>query len=355
MARHVETILLGGGHAHAVALRRLARKPCKALRLTLITRSRRSLYSGMLPGIVRGDYRDEDATLDCGRLAQRAGVRLLVAEAVKLDLEQRSVLLADGRLVGFELLSLDLGGRSKPIPGALAVRPIEGLLPRLNVLDQSRGTIAVVGGGPAGTELALALARRWPGRGLMLLTRGAEPLPGAPEPVRRHALAALEAARIAVRPGCEAVGFGHGRVALADGRSIAAEAALWATGAVGPPLLRECGLALDRLGCVRTDAALRSVSHRFALAAGDCAASDSAPRPKGGVWAVRAGQPLAEALRALAEGRAPPAWHPQRAVLTIMGLGNGRALAWRGKHWLAGRAAWWWKDWLDRRWMRRFR
>jgi selenide,water dikinase len=37
-----------------------------------------------------------------------------------------------------------------------------------------------------------------------------------------------------------------------------------------------------------------------------------------------------------------------------MGLGDGRALAWRGGFVLSGRLAWWWKDRLDRRWVARY-
>ncbi len=350
----IEAVLLGGGHAHAVALRRLARRPCPGLRLTLVTRARHSLYSGMLPGVVRGDYRPEQAMIDCLRLAERAGAHLLLAEVVTLDLASRRVRLADGRNIGFDLLSLDLGGRSEPIPGAIPVRPIGALLPQIAALDATGGRVAVVGGGPAGVELALALARRWPGRELVLATRGA-PLAAAPEPVRQRAMSALRQAGVTVSSGCEAVGFGHGRVALADGATIPAAAALWTTGAIGPALLRESGLALDRLGCVRTDAALRSVSHPFVLAAGDCAVSDSNPRPKGGVWAVRAGRPLAEALRALAERRQPAAFRPQRHAATMLGLGDGRAIGWRGRLSWSGRGAWRLKDWIDRGWIRQFR
>ncbi len=354
MTARAEVLLLGGGHAHAVALRRLARRPCPALRLTLLTADRHSLYSGMLPGVIRGDYRVEQARIDCARLAERAGAQLLLGEARSLDLAERTVRLADGRRRGFDLLSLDLGGRSEPVPGAIAVRPIGKLLARIAALDGGAAPVAVVGSGPAGVELVLALARRWPGRRLILVTRDAAPLPTAPEPARRHAAAALARAGIAVAAGREAVGFAHGRVALADGHSIVACAALWATGAVGPAMLRDSGLALDALGCARTDAALRSVSHPFVLAAGDCAACDAFPRPKGGVWAVRAGRPLAEALRALAERREPAGTPLRPHAATMLGLGQGRAIGWRGRLAWSGRLAWWWKDRIDRAWIRRF-
>jgi selenide,water dikinase len=102
------------------------------------------------------------------------------------------------------------------------------------------------------------------------------------------------------------------------------------------------------------DATLRSVSHDFVFAAGDCAAVEGNPRPKAGVWAVRAGAPLAANLRRAARGRTLRRWRPQSDALAIVGLGNDRALAWRNGVAVSGRAVWRWKDWIDRRWMRMY-
>ena len=52
-------------------------------------------------------------------------------------------------------------------------------------------------------------------------------------------------------------------------------------------------------------------------------------RPKAGVWAVRAGAPLAANLRRAARGQTLRRWRPQSDALAILGLGDGRALAWR--------------------------
>ncbi len=144
-----------------------------------------------------------------------------------------------------------------------------------------------------------------------------------------------------------------GAVRLADGGSIAAAEAIWATGAVAAPFLAASGLACDEAGCVRVGAELRSLSHSFVFAAGDCASLDP-PRPKAGVWAVRAGPPLAENIRRAIAGRPLRPWRPQARALAILGLGGGRALAWRSGLSLHGRVAWLWKDRLDRRWVARY-
>jgi selenide,water dikinase len=130
--------------------------------------------------------------------------------------------------------------------------------------------------------------------------------------------------------------------------------ALWATGVQGPAFLAASGVACDPAGCVRVTHDLRSVSHQHIFAAGDCASVDGDPRPKAGVWAVRAGAPLAENLRRAAKGQALKPWKPQRNGLAILGLGRGRAVAWRNGFAVRGRRVWWLKDRIDRRWMRMY-
>ena len=45
---------------------------------------------------------------------------------------------------------------------------------------------------------------------------------------------------------------------------------------------------------------------------------------------------------------------PQRQALALIGTGDARAVASRGPFAAYGRSLWWLKDWIDRRWMRRY-
>ena len=355
----IELLLLGGGHAHVEVLRRFAARPEPGLSLTLVARERWSPYTGMLPGLIRGECRMDEAHIDLVPLAAAARARFVAAAANGIDLDGRRVMLASREAIGFDLLSLDVGGLpAMPAGAGLPVRPIGGFLARLTALEAGLpddACLAVVGGGAGGAELALALARRLAGRARIMLVSGTATVPAeAPAGARRMIRRALVAAGITVVTGVRADGFADGALELSDGRRLPVRAALWANGVVAPGWLAASGLACDAAGCVRVDAMLRSVSHAAVFAAGDCAALADA-RPKAGVWAVRAGPPLAAALRQAAMGRQPVAWRPQRRALAILGLGNGRAVAWRGRLWAGGRLVARWKDWIDRRWIARYR
>ena len=354
-----DILLLGAGHAHVEVLRRFAMRPEPGVRLTLIGREPETPYSGMLPGVIRGDYQPDQAHIDLAPLAAAAGARLVLGEAVSIQREARTVTVLGRPDVPFDLLSINVGGApAMPSGGGTAVKPIGRFLDRLRDLEtklRDHERIVVVGGGPAGVELALALASRFRSRYRIALVSGsAEPLIDAPESARRVATGALVDASVEIVRGAMAGAFRDGRVALSDGSFLEAAACLWATDVEAPSFLALSGLACDAKGCVQVDATLRSISDPNVFAAGDCASLQGSLRPKAGVWAVRAGVHLADNLRLAAHHRPLKLWRPQREALVILGLGNGRAVAWRNGLSVSGTAVWRWKDWIDRRWMRMY-
>ena len=364
-------VLLGGGHAHLHVLQALAREPLAGAQAVLITPHGHLSYSGMVPGVVAGHYAPEQARIPLAPLCAAAHVTLVQGQAVALDAAQRLVTLSDGRVAEYVVLSLDVGGAQDrdALPGArehaLFVRPIETLVSVLDRLREQASRraldVVVAGAGAAGFELALALA--WglahltrPGDGssrVALVTGGTQPLAGYPTAVVAQGLKALARHKVTLfREACTAVE--PGALVLASGARLACDVPVIATG-VGPPAwLGASGLALDERGFVSTGPTLQSTSHPEVLAAGDVASRWDAPHPRSGVHAVRAGPPLALNLRRFIGAGQLQAYTPQRRTLNLLSCGERRAImAWGD--WVAeGRWAWWWKDRIDRAFIRRF-
>lgn len=361
--RHL--LLLGGGHAHVEVLRRLGASPLAGWRVTLLTREAMSPYSGMLPGVIAGLYEEAQALIDVRALAARCGAEVVIDRVTGIDPAAKQVMRAEGAPVPWDLLSIDTGATpdTSRVPGAathaIALKPIDALLPRLRgLLGEAKAgqRIAVVGAGAAGLEVALALAARLRPRGVeVVLVAGASGLlPGFPEKLRHRMEAALVARGVALRQGEDvaevfADGLGFGRTP-----PLATDAVLWAAGAAAAPWLGQTGLLRDGAGFLRVDPCLRAIGRQDVFVAGDAASFDESPLPKAGVFAVRQGPVLARNLRAVADGKAPTPYQPQKDFLVLLSLGDGRALGTRSGFVFGGRWVWWLKDRIDRRFMARY-
>jgi pyridine nucleotide-disulfide oxidoreductase family protein len=373
-------LLLGGGHAHVHVLREMAKERFAAAEVTLVTPFLRQMYSGMVPGVVAGHYRAEQAAIPLAPLAAAAGVNVLETAAVGLDAVHRQVRLADGRTLGYDVLSIDTGSvmDRERLPGASAnsaifVRPIESFLVEIEALFDrvaQRGAeraldVVVVGGGAAGVELALALQYRFArlaGQGVepsrvALVLGGERTLAGYPDAVMRHAETALNRARITLfRDGV--VELREGVAVLANGARVANDAVILVTGSEAPAWLQGSGLALDGHGFIVTGPTLQSGSHPEVFAVGDVATRIDALHPRSGVYAVRAGPPLLANLRAYCSSGhlGPPLKRhmPQTKTLNLISCGRRYAIASRGGWVIAGRWVWWWKNRIDRAFVARY-
>ncbi|MDH3239679.1 MAG: selenide, water dikinase SelD [Alphaproteobacteria bacterium] len=372
-----DLVLVGGGHSHVILLKKFGMKPLSGVRLTVIARDVHTPYSGMLPGYVAGHYDFDEVHIDLRPLCQFAGARLYHDEATMLDLEAKQVVCKGRPPVPYDLLSINIGSTPSfnGIPGAeefaTPVKPINNFVDRWQrfldrVLDSpGPHRIGVVGAGAGGTELLLAAHHRL---GNLLAERGQDTdrlefhlisksetiLPNVSAAVRRRFERLFAARGVRVHTGAPAEKVTHGAITIAGGKTIELDQILWVTAAGAPPWLRESGLDVDENGFIQVGDTLQSTSHGDVFAAGDIAAVVNHPRPKAGVFAVRQGPPLTANLRRVLVGRPARPFVPQRAFLVLISAGDKRAVAAKWGWSAEGRWVWRWKDWIDRRFMRKF-
>ena len=342
-------LLVGAGHAHLALLHALARQPLAGVELALVSPFARQAYSGMLPGVIAGHYRRSEAEIDVARLAAAAGARFIEGEVTRFDAARREALLKGGETLVFDGASLNVGSMpSAAVPGAaehaLAAKPFEPFLERLRLPPGTH--IAVIGAGAAGVELAMAMRHR----GALVSIYSEQP--AFPKHVAARVGAALR--RQSVNFLSMAVtGIEPGPTVVAGTAQARYDGVVLATGAVPLAWLARSGLAVDERGFVLVERSLRSVSHPEVFAVGDCATVRDAPHPRSGVYSVRQGALLAENLRRLARGEPLKGYRPQRRALVLISCGRRYAIAQRGGWSAEGWWVWRWKDWIDRRWVRR--
>ena len=366
-----DIVLAGGGHAHVHVLTAFAMRPEPGVRLTLVTRELETPYSGMLPGVVAGLYTPDQAHIDLVRLAAATGARLIHAEAVGLDRTAKRLIVAGRPPIAYDLVSIDVGitPALDAIDGAaahgIAVKPIGSFLQKFAaLLERCRRAdgpqrIAVIGGGAGGVELLLSVRARLlaeTGRAdlrFVLLTDG-EVLEKHTPRVRAAFRRALAARGVDLTEHRRVRALRPGTIELVDGTAVMADAVLVTTDAAPPAWFGATALALDAGGFIAVGPTLQAGNDADVCAVGDCAALVATPREKAGVFAVRAGPPLAANLRRRARGEATRAWRPQRRHLALISTGERYAVASRGAFKAEGAWLWTLKDWIDRRWMRMY-
>jgi len=372
-----DVVLIGGGHSHVHVLRMLGMEPEAGVRLTLISRDVMTPYSGMLPGHIAGWYTRDECHIDLVKMARHANARFVHASVTSIDRENRLIYCDDGRPpIRYDFASINIGcsptflGRSgyesvaeAREVGVTAVKPIDNFSARLDdilarVDDDTE--IAIVGGGAAGAEVAMALRARLikilgSSQGskvaIKLIGRGEKLCPNHGPAVQKVMMQVVRERGIELHTGQEVVGVENSTLVTKKGDRIPFTEALWCTQGAAQQWLSECGLPVDEDGFIKTSTTLQTLGDPTIFAAGDTATIEGYKRPKSGVFAVFAGLTLARNVRLVARGEPLEHYYPQSEFLGIIGLGDGTAVASRGQ--LAWRTRWMWdlKDWIDRKWM----
>lgn len=367
-----DLVLVGGGHSHVILLRMLAMHRVPGLQVTLVSPDVETAYSGMLPGVVAGHYRADDIHIDLGKLCRFAGARFIRVRVAGIDPVAHRIDCEGRPDLHYDVASLDIGitPELRSIAGAaengIAVKPIGEFMDKWQAFlaRARRGevkSVGVVGAGAGGVELCLAIAHRLvhevPGRGfdLHLVSDKSTLLAGYPARVQARFMKSLAAYNVRLHTEFRANRYEGGKLADTDGETLAVDAAFFVTRAGAHDWLAGTGLPLDENGFIKVRETLQVAGFDDIFAVGDIAHVLAHPRPKAGVFAVRQGPPLYRNILRVLHGKPAKPFRPQREFLSLITTGERRAVASKYNLSAEGRWVWYWKDWIDRKFMRRFK
>ncbi|MEO8838152.1 MAG: FAD-dependent oxidoreductase [Herbaspirillum sp.] len=360
-------VLVGGGHAHLFVLDTLAHaQPCD-IEITLVTPSIFQMYSGMLPGWMVGHYTQEQCQIDLRPLAESSHAHLVLERMTGIDADQRRIYLSDGRIMAYDVLSIDIGGEME-VSGLeaageklLRVKPLDTFFqvwPQILAEAQQVPAyrLVIVGGGAAAVELALAASHAFARTGanthIDLVASESGLLTNHAASVRRRIARVLSTRGVVVHA-MRAVGASEG-VLLSSGIQLSADRVIAATGTRAPRWLASSKLALSDQNYIVVDQYNRSPSHLDVFAAGDICERMDITLARSGVHAVRTGPMLAMNVLAALKGGTMQAYQPGPRSLYLLACGKRRAVASWGSWSAQGRWVWQLKDWIDRRFIRKF-
>ncbi|GIG22705.1 oxidoreductase [Cellulomonas chitinilytica] len=240
--------------------------------------------------------------------------RLRVGRVVSLDVDRKTVALADGDELPYDTLVYALGSARDDhgVPGvrehAEEVASRDGALrlrDRLRALAPG-GRVVVVGGGLTGIEAATEIAESFPHLDVASAVRGG--LGDWLSPAgRRHLRGTFERLGITVHERTAVVSVGATEVRTEAGTDLAADVTVWAGGFAVHPIAAATSLAVTDRGQILVDETMRSVSHPDVYAVGDAALAHG---------------PVGNSLRMSCASGMPMAW--QAADSLVARLTGGR-------------------------------
>ncbi len=337
-------LLLGGGHTHALLIKRLGMMPIPGVEVLLVSPQSLTPYSGMLPGHLAGTYSHDEMHIDLVRVCAANGVQFIQAAAQRIDKRQKKIYFADRPPIVFDVLSINIGSIPEKEPWGIGIKPMHDFLGQWSQVEAAR-SIAIIGGGAGGVEVALSLNSRFQDRKkISIIHRGTELLPQAPKGLQKKIMQLCRARGITLHlkdPNPAAIAQAHDLV-------------LWTSSARAPEILRESTLTVDERGFLLTNDLLLCRGEDKIFAVGDCAHIEGQYRPRSGVYAVRLAKPLERNIRSLFRGVPLGPAKLQEKHLALITTGGKEAFALRGR--LYWQATWIWpfKDKIDRAFMAKF-
>ena len=375
-------VLFGVGHTNAHVLRMWKMKPPKNAQLVCVSDFPVVTYSGMLPGVIAGQYPKSAMEIDLIRLAQSAGARVVIGKVVGIDHGKRELIFDSRPPLKFDVMSIGIGSRPsfkgvevEPENNILAVKPMQTFLKRLaDKLIEARKktespTIAVVGGGVGSIEIAFCLYERFYGKpkhavspwpdGLKpkieMVTGGQQIGAGLLASSVEKIKSEFENRGVGMHTSCRVNKVDSEGLKFTSGGQLDADVIIWATSAVGAPILRELGLENDERGFLLTGQDLQVAKLPGVFAVGDTGTIDGSNIEKAGVFAVRQGPVLNENIRRLVSNMTSMRdFQPQTGFLKLVNFGNDRSIAEYLGRSIAGSLSWKLKDYIDVGFMQKY-
>jgi NADH dehydrogenase FAD-containing subunit len=321
----------------------------------------------MGPGMLSGFYEPRQVRFNIQRMVQERGGQFIEAGVAVVDPVAQKLYLDNDAQVSYDIASFNIGsvvptaGLAATDEHVFSVKPILNLYKARNlILSQSAKGITrvlVAGGGPAGIEIAANAWKLLHENGAtpaVTLVAGKQILKGVPARARHLAVSSLAARRIAIFEGVRVQSFENRSATLTDGRSIPFDFAFAAVGVRPPALFRESGIPVGEDGGMSVNGCLQSTAYPQLFGGGDCISVEGHTVAKVGVHAVRQNPILRHNLEVALCGGEMKRFAPDPNYMLIMNMGDGKGIMWKKRLVLNGGLAFLLKNFIDRRFMKRF-
>lgn len=303
--RPCKLLIVGGGFAGLECARTLAGDD--RFEVTLVDRTNHHLFQPLLYQVATASLTAPDIARSIRQILEKAkNVTVLMDEITAIEPDKRQATGASGTMFSYDYLLLAAGARTsffgndaweehclglKSLADAQNIRRV--VLSNLEKAELTENhterkrlmTVAIVGGGPTGVELAGAFAdlvmrslvsnfrRIDTGKLRVVLIEVSNTILGTYDPEQsEYALRRLKKLGVEVMTGTRVTNVRSGALELSDGSTLETEAIIWAAGIAASPLTASLGTATDRAGRVTPEPDLSIPGHPEIFVAGDLVA-----------------------------------------------------------------------------------
>jgi NADH:ubiquinone reductase (non-electrogenic) len=284
--------ILGGGFGGLYTALRLSQLPWESTpkpEIILVDQSDRFVFSPLLYELLTRELQTWEIAPPYSELLQGTGIQFHQAAVSAIDINKKTVQLADKSELNYDRLVLALGGETPLdlVPGAAShaypfrtITDAYRLEERLRVLEAANPEkirVAIVGAGYSGVELACKLADRIGEKGrFRLIEIGDQILRTSPEFNREAAKKALDSKGVFIDLETKVAAIDQDSISLEYKNqidTIPVDLVIWTVGTKVSPVVKTLSLKQNQRGQITTTPELQAIEHPEIFALGDLADS----------------------------------------------------------------------------------
>jgi NADH dehydrogenase len=367
-----KVVILGAGFGGLTAARALD----SIADVTLVDRHNFQTFLPLLYQVSTAGLAADHVAYPVRGALRKTKVKFRMGSPISVDHKNKSVKLDSSEVLDFDYLIVALGSATndfgiagvaentlgmKTVNEALAIR--SEIMRRFEDLcrfeDDTKFSIAVVGGGPTGVEMAGAIAelKRGPltsdsaeaakNIDVYLVEAGPRVLPALSPKLSERTKKDLEKLGVKVLTNAAVKEVKPRQIIFADGSKIPSEVTVWAAGVKGEPTLRKLSVPEEN-GRIAVDATLQVTNYPYIFAIGDIAGAkgnDGRFLPMVAPVAMQQARFVAKQIERLSKNQSLQSFKyvdkgsmatigRHKAVVEVKGIRIGGALAWYMWLWL---------------------
>ncbi len=337
-------------------------------RVTVIQPSDYHYYSGMGPGMLSTHYSSDDIRFNTRFVVERQGGTFIRAKVIKIDIDQQTIYTDTGEAISYDVLSCNVGsfvpfteieGNQDNIFSAKPIERLKEAQQKIFALaNNNKISIGVIGGGPAAIEIAgnaNHLAKTTGCRNITTrLFAGNKVMKEFSTPIQKIVRRTFNANDIEIDESGYVDRIINGTIIMKNGSSHSPDIIFLATGVKPSSLFADSGISTGPDGGMLVNEFLQSSDFDNIFGGGDCIYFSPQPLAKVGVYAVRQNPVLVNNVLAALNNREPEAFNPGGNYLLIFNLGQGIGALQKGPFIWGGRASFMIKDYIDKKFMKKF-